>query len=163
MASKVLVSACLLGAKVRYDGGGATVVGEALARWEAEGRIVTVCPEVAGGLGVPRPPAEIEGGDGVDVLAGTAAVRTAKSDVSAEFVAGAEHALSVAQRHGIRVAVLKARSPSCGSIQIYDGTRTKSLRDGMGVTTALLRAHGIEVFDEEHLEQADAALQALDQ
>lgn len=160
--TKVLVSACLLGAPVRYDGRGSTSSSDVLTRWREDGRIVSICPEVAGGLAVPRPAAEIEGGDGVDVLAGRARVRTAQHDVTDAFVAGARRALEVAQAHRVVVAVLKARSPSCGSLQIYDGAHDGTLRDGVGVTAALLQAHGITVFDEDHLEEADALLTALD-
>lgn len=162
MRAKVLVSGCLLGARVRYDGRGVELGSDMLERWRVEGRLVTVCPEVAGGLGVPRPPAEIVGGTGADVLAGRAEVRTASADVSDAFVRGAHAALALVQEHGVRVAVLKERSPSCGSGQIYDGTRTRTLRSGDGVTTALLRAHGVLVFGETELDAADAALRALD-
>jgi len=156
---KVLISACLLGQRVRYDGRDAAVHDDVLARWEAEGRIVAVCPEVAGGLPVPRPPCEIQGGSGADVLESRAFVRDpAGTDQTHAFRAGAEKALALAQRHGIRVAVLKERSPSCGSLQIYDGTFTGTRVAGEGVTAALLRQHGIRVFGEAELAEADRAL-----
>lgn len=163
MTAKVLVSACLLGTRVRYDGTGAETVDEVLQRWRAEGRLITVCPEVAGGLPVPRPPAEIEGGTGADVLDGTARVRTASDDVSDAFVRGAEAALGLVKQHDIAVAVLKERSPSCGSGRIHDGTRTGTLTDGDGVTTALLQQHGVSVFGESRLMDADALLRSLDE
>lgn len=162
MTAKVLVSACLLGVKVRYDGTGAETAGECLQRWQAEGRLVTVCPEVAGGLPVPRPPAEIEHGSGEDVLDGRAVVRTATEDVSAAFVRGAEAALALVEEHGILVAVLKERSPSCGAGRIYDGTRTGGLKDGDGVTSALLKRHGVTVFGETRLSEADELLRQID-
>ncbi|WP_373047673.1 DUF523 domain-containing protein [Vulgatibacter sp.] len=158
---KVLVSACLLGERVRYDGRDKRSHDDILARWEREGRVVSFCPEIGGGLPVPRPPAEIRSGVGADVLAGRAAVRNnLGGDDTAAFRAGAERALQIAQRHGIRVAVLKERSPSCGSSQIYDGTFTGKAIAGEGVTTALLRQHGIAVFSEAELAEADAALRA---
>ena len=162
MKARVLVSACLLGQRVRYDGGGHGPF-DLLETWRDEGRVISVCPEVAGGLGVPRPPAEIVGGTGADVHAATAAVITdAGVDVSGQFRRGAEVALELVRHHDIRVAVLKERSPSCGSGAIYDGTHSRTLTRGDGVTTALLREHGVEVFGESELAAADAMLRELD-
>jgi uncharacterized protein YbbK (DUF523 family) len=159
---KVLMSACLLGERVRYDGRG-FAAGECLARWTREGRVVPLCPEVAGGLPVPRPPAEIRGGAGAEVLSGRAQLTTREGlDVTGHFLAGARIALETAQRERVRVAVLKARSPSCGTGRIYDGTFTGTLREGDGTTAALLRAHGIEVFDESQLDEVDARLASLE-
>jgi uncharacterized protein YbbK (DUF523 family) len=113
---------------------------------------VLVCPEVDGGLGTPRPPAEIVGGDGADVLAGRARVVTSGgADVTGAYVAGARRALAVAQESGARAAILKSRSPSCGKGGIYDGSFSRSLRAGDGVTAALLRANGIEVVTDEEV------------
>jgi uncharacterized protein YbbK (DUF523 family) len=124
---------------------------------------VSACPEVAGGLSVPRPPAEIVGGDGVQVLKGPAKVITREgADVTEAFRAGAEHAVAIARSLAIRVAVLKSRSPSCGSTQIYDGSFTGHLHDGDGVAAAALTDAGVRVFDELHLEDADALLSSLD-
>lgn len=161
--NKVLISACLLGREVRYDGGGNPQQSTILERWQSEGRIVPVCPEVAGGLGVPRPPAETVGGDGRAVHAGEARVLTHDGrDVTDAFVKGARAALAAAEADGIKVAVLKARSPSCGNERVYDGTFSKSLVDGVGVTTALLEQHGIAVFNEDQFEAADRALCELE-
>ena len=162
MAAKVLVSACLLGARVRYDGRARAVDDDVVRRWLAEDRVVSVCPEVAGGLAVPRAAAEIAGGGGADVLDGHATVRTINDDVTEAFVRGAEYALAVATQAGVRVAVLKERSPSCGGRQIYDGTHAAILRKGEGVTAALLRRHGIAVYGESELADADAHLVRLD-
>lgn len=159
--AKVLVSACLLGQPVRYDGRASGHPG-LLQQWQAEGRVVALCPEVAGGLPTPRPPAEIPGGQGGAVLDGGAQVLTVTgSDVSAEFLAGAQLALELAQRHGIHVAVLKAGSPSCGNRLTYDGTFSGVKVAGEGVTTALLRRAGVQVFSELELEQAAQALAEL--
>lgn len=148
-----LVSACLLGVPCAYDGR-AHPQAELIAL-AAQGRAVPVCPEVAGGLGVPRPPAEIVEGDGDDVLDGRARVVTvAGEDVTEAYLRGAECALATARRHGIPVAILKERSPACGSTCIYDGTHSGRLRAGQGVTTALLRRHGVTVWSEEGLNQA---------
>lgn len=146
---RVLISACLLGEKVRFDGREKGSANPILARWLDEGRVVRVCPEVAGGLPVPRPPAERRDGR---VLANDG------RDVTAEFERGAREALRLIQQFNIEVAVLKSGSPSCGSGFIYDGTFTKTRIDGDGVTTALLRAHGVQVFSELDWAAADAAL-----
>ena len=148
----MLVSACLLGLATRYDGGHCRLDG----LWElaARGLIVPICPEVAGGLPTPRPPAECQGGDGAAVLDGRAAVRTCHGDdVTAAFLAGARAALEAARALGIRRALLKEYSPSCGSRWIYDGSFRSRLVPGQGVTAALLRRHGIEVLSEEEWEK----------
>ncbi len=153
----VIVSACLLGAPVRYNGKDKKTNHPILQRWIEEGRVVSVCPEVMGGLGTPRPPAEIVHRDGIRrVYANTG------RDVTAEFERGAADALEQAIRHGARIAVLKEGSPSCGSTFVYDGTFTGAGIAGSGVTTALLRERGIRVFSENELEAADAVLIELE-
>ncbi|MFI6708742.1 DUF523 domain-containing protein [Nonomuraea sp. NPDC050478] len=161
---RILVSACLMGRRVRYDGGAKTSSDERLAAWRREGRLVAFCPEVQGGLPVPRPAAEIEGGaGGAAVLDGRARVLAADgSDVTAEFLAGARAALAAARDAGARLAVLKEGSPSCGTLAVYDGTFTGRRAAGRGVTTALLERHGIRVFGEDHVEEAAACLDALE-
>jgi len=149
---RVLVSSCLLGRPVRYDGRAKASPSEILARWRAEGRVVPFCPELAGGLGVPRPPAELRAGRVVTVDG---------DDVTDAFTRGAELALATALDAGARVAVLKEGSPSCGSTRIADGTFTGTKLPGEGVTTRLLRAHGITVFSEDQYEEADAFLRSL--
>ena len=165
---KLLVSRCLLGHKVRYDGGahgpsdGAAI--RLLQSWQDEGRIVPLCPEVAGGLPTPRPPAEIPGGQGGAVLEGRLPVLTDDgTDVTAAFVAGAEIALRLVQQHGLRVAVLKARSPSCGNTHNYNGHFNGTLVAGEGVTAALLKRHGVRVFNETQLAKVAAELARLEQ
>jgi len=161
---RILVSACLLGAKVRYHGGDAASLHPALRRWQQEGRLVAVCPEVDGGLGTPRPPAEIVGPDGGrGVLARAAFVRTAGgADVTNEFLGGAAQALAAATRAKARMAILKEGSPSCGSGFIYDGTFSGARRSGAGVTAALLEANGIRVFSDAQIDEAAAWLAALE-
>ncbi len=157
--AKVLVSACLLGEKVRYHGGDATLDHPILERWRREGRIVSLCPEVSGGLPTPRPPAEIVGGAGDSVLRRVAFVRRLDgTDVTDQFTAGAEAAVALARTHGIDVAVLKDFSPSCGSSAIYDGTFSGNRASGEGVTAAALRRAGVRVFSEQELDAADACL-----
>jgi uncharacterized protein YbbK (DUF523 family) len=155
---KILVSACLLGQPVRYDGAGHGPFAP-LLQWQQQGRVVALCPEVAGGLPTPREPAEILGGQGGQVLDGLIAVRTVTGeDVSAAFVAGAQIAERLVQQHGIRIAVLKARSPSCGNQQNYDGSFSGTLVAGEGVTATALRRLGVQVFNEAQLSQVQALL-----
>lgn len=159
MMQKILVSRCLLGHRVRYDGG-ASGPFDQLQQWIAEGRVVALCPEVAGGLPTPRAAAEIPGGQGAEVLDGGARVITTEGeDVSAEFLSGAQQALALVQQHAIRIAVLKANSPSCGNLLTYDGTFRGIKVSGEGVTAALLTRHGVQVFSELQLAEAAAALQ----
>ncbi|WP_458378790.1 DUF523 domain-containing protein [Pseudomonas chlororaphis] len=158
---KILVSRCLLGHRVRYDGG-ASGLFDQLASWQAEGRVVALCPEVAGGLPTPRAAAEIPGGQGGEVLDGLAQVITTEGeDVSAEFLSGARQALELVREHGIRIAVLKANSPSCGNLLTYDGSFSGVKVSGEGVTAALLKRAGVQVFSELELAEAAAALAAL--
>ncbi|WP_085723807.1 DUF523 domain-containing protein [Pseudomonas sp. R37(2017)] len=159
---KILVSRCLLGHRVRYDGG-ASGPFDQLQQWLDEGRVVPLCPEVAGGLPTPRAAAEIPGGQGAQVLDGQALVITGEGeDVSVQFLSGAYQALELVQKHGIRIAILKANSPSCGNLLTYDGTFSGVKVSGEGVTAALLMRHGVRVFSELELPQAAQALAALD-
>ncbi|MFB4311912.1 DUF523 domain-containing protein [Actinomadura sp. GTD37] len=160
---RILVSSCLAGLRVRYDGAAKPVGADLFEHWRAEGRLVPFCPEVSGGLPIPRRPAEIVGGGGGDVLDGTARILTdAGGDVTDEFLRGARLALETARRTGARIALLKEGSPSCGSHRIYDGTFTGGRQPGTGVTTALLQRAGIEVFDETDLEAVQTYLTTLE-
>ena len=141
---KILVSACLLGSPVRYDGSSKTLAHSLLDLWGREGRLVPICPELAAGFPVPRPPAEIAGEGRVLEADGR--------DVTALYLAGAEAALALAREHGCAFALLTDASPSCGSASIYDGTFQGRRQSGEGVTTALLRRNGIEVFSETQVE-----------
>ncbi|WP_431147158.1 2-thiouracil desulfurase family protein [Pseudomonas alvandae] len=158
---KILVSRCLLGHRVRYDGG-ASGPFDQLQQWLDEGRVVPLCPEVAGGLPTPRAAAEIPGGQGAQVLDGDAAVITTDGeDVTVQFLSGAHQALDLVREHGIRIAVLKANSPSCGNLLTYDGTFSGVKVSGEGVTAALLKRHGVRVFNELELAEAASTLKAL--
>ncbi|UNP88641.1 DUF523 domain-containing protein [Aeromonas encheleia] len=146
---RVLVSACLLGQPVRYDGQSKGILSDWLSTLGAEGRTLAFCPEVAGGLPTPRPPAERQG----------ELVMTASGlDVTAEFDRGAELALEICLAQGIRFALLKEGSPSCGSGRIYNGRFEGVSMAGEGKTTALLRRHGIRVFSEDQLPELASAL-----
>lgn len=143
-----VISACLIGCRCRYDGNAKAV--DRFTRMVERGEAVFVCPEQLGGLSTPRPPAQIVGGTGEDVLDGRAKVVTDGGvDVTDQFVKGAQEALRLAQLAGAKVAVLKERSPSCGSSLIYDGSFSGGKMPGNGVTAALLKRHGIEVYSEE--------------
>ncbi len=150
---KLLVSACLLGERVRYDGQAQAVELAQLRTWRLQGIVISTCPEVTGGLSIPRPAAERQP-DG--------SIRTAGGDdVSAAFIRGAEATLALCVRHDVRCALLKERSPSCGSQHIYNGRFDGTLVDGEGLTTALLRKHGIRVFSEQQLTAFIAYTEAL--
>lgn len=159
----VLVSACLLGKPVRYDGRAVPNDHAVLAGWLAAGQVVSVCPEVAGGMPIPRPPAEIEpGATAAAVLAGRArVVAVSGDDATQPFVNGAHEALAAARKHGIRVAVLKEGSPSCGSGYVYDGRFAGVKQPGVGVTAQLLTDAGVRVFSEHQWAEAQACLAQL--
>ena len=159
---KILVSACLLGHPVRYDGAGMAQNHPLFQRWKKEGRLIGFCPEVSGGLPTPRPPAEIQGGTAIEVMQGCAQVRTAAGkDLSRQFIQGAELALALCLEHQITLAILSESSPSCGSTSVYDGSFSRHKIDGVGVTTAMLISHGIKVFSQHRLEDADEYLKRL--
>lgn len=139
---KILVSACLLGCRCRYDGASKLhPMAEALA---CRHTLVPVCPEQLGGLPTPRPPAERRG-DRVVTREG--------GDVTEQFRRGAEEALRLCRLTGCEAAVLKERSPSCGRDSVYDGTFSGALCSGDGVTAELLHAAGIPVYGESELER----------
>ena len=140
MREKLLISACLLGERCRYDGGGNFVpeAGELAARYE----LIPVCPEQLGGLPTPRAPSERVG---ERVLSRTGA------DVTEAFCQGAQRALAIARERGATLALLKERSPSCGCRAIYDGTFTGRVVPGQGVTAELLAANGLRLYSEEQI------------
>lgn len=148
----ILISSCLAGLATRYDGKDNYRV--EFAELLRNGQAVLVCPEQLGGLPTPRPPAEIVGGNGEDVLDGRAKVMTAAGeDVTEAFVRGAEQTLLTARTVGAKAAILKESSPSCGGQRIYNGTFSRMKQPGFGVTAALLRRHGIAVYSEENAEE----------
>lgn len=138
---KLLVSACLLGNPCRYDG--ASKPREAVRALEERGFcLVPVCPEELGGLPTPRPPAELQG---------ERVINREGRDVTAEYQAGARAAMEAYVRENCDAAVLKERSPSCGSGWVYDGTFSGRAVPGQGVTVRLLRERGIRVYSEEEI------------
>lgn len=135
-----LCSACLLGINCRYDG--SNNKNEKLIKLAQAEIIIPICPEQLGGLATPRPPAEkVE--DSILTNSG--------ADVSEAFRKGAEEALKIAKFFGVKEAILKQRSPSCGNGQIYNGTFSGKIINGDGVTTKLLKDNDIKVISEEDL------------
>ncbi len=142
----IVVSACLAGAPCRYDGTARTD-GQTKALVK-DGMAVCACPECMAGLVSPRPPAEIRGGDGRDVLCGNASVYNKEGqDVTEAFLRGARRFLSFVRKMGATRVILKSKSPSCGVTAIYDGSFTGKRIPGCGVTAALLQENGIEVTE----------------
>jgi len=153
---KILISACLLGERVRYHGGDARIEHPILRRWQDEGRLVPFCPEVIGGLATPRPSAEITA-----TAHGRRVLTSAGQDVTDAFERGAEAAVHACAAHGIRIAILKDGSPSCGSRSIHDGTFRGRRVDGEGLTATRLRAAGIRIFSELEIDSAAVWLNSL--
>lgn len=138
----VLISACLYGEKCRYDGGDNLI--SRLDEIKKVCNLFPVCPEVIGGLETPRNPAEI---------VCEKVVSNAGKDVTNEYRKGAETALETALENDCKIALMKAKSPSCGSGKIYDGTFTRTLTSGDGITVRLLKENGIKVFDETQIKE----------
>lgn len=159
---RILVSACLLGQPVRYDGRAKDMASEIMNLWRAEGRLVPICPELAGGFAVPRAPAEIApGASGADVAAGHARINDdTGQDVTACFLAGAEAAVRLARDSGCRFALLTEGSPSCGVDRIHSGHFDGVTRSGEGVVTVALRKAGVQVFPQTRIAELAAALDA---
>ncbi|MBL4775547.1 MAG: DUF523 domain-containing protein [Mariprofundus sp.] len=158
---KILISACLLGENVRYDGDHSLINSIYLKQWQQQGRLFSLCPEVAGGLSVPRPAAEIDAGDAEAVIRGAGRIRQRDGqDVSDAFMAGAEKALALCMQHHIHIAILKEGSPSCGVKKVNDGSFSGMKINGQGVTARLLAKHGIAVFSEFEIATAAEQLMA---
>ncbi len=144
----IIVSACLLGVRCRFDGG-STIQDDLLGLLDEGEILIPLCPEQLGGLSTPRPPAQIRGGDGNDLLSGRARVINSEGrDVTGNFIAGAENTLLIARTLKIDKAVLKEKSPSCGVHLIKRGDIAVS---GQVVASALLRRHGITVISSERV------------
>ncbi|WP_022667060.1 DUF523 domain-containing protein [Desulfospira joergensenii] len=158
---KILISACLAGDRVRYDGRLAPLDHPLIREWKKQGRLVRFCPEMEGGLPMPRPPAEILRGPGAGGLDGKIRIKTVQGeDVTRAFIKGAELALALILRKNISVALLKDKSPSCGSSRVYDGKFRGRLIPGMGTTSALLDRFGVRVFSETQLEALNLFLKS---
>ena len=151
MFDKILISRCFLGDNVRYNSVVLSLTHPLIVQWQQQERFITICPEVAGGLPVPREPAEIQ-------QSSHEIITKSGTNVSAQFNLGAQQALALCKRHKIRFALLKESSPSCGSSFIYDGTFTDNKISGQGVTSQLLTQHNIKVFSEGTIEKLEKLL-----
>lgn len=148
----ILVSACLCGVKCKYNGGDNE--NKEVLKLIEKYKLIPICPEQLGGLSTPRHPSEIALGDAKDVLNGKGKIQNnCGEDVTEQFVKGAFESLKIAKLYGAKIAILKAKSPSCGCGLIYDGTFTGTLKKGNGVTTELFLQNGIEIFTENDLER----------
>ncbi|HSQ89186.1 DUF523 domain-containing protein [Romboutsia sp.] len=146
----ILVSACLVGINCKYNG--ENNKNDKVIDYLKDKQFIIVCPEQLGGMSTPRDPSEIIRLDGDAVIKGqTSVISNKRLDVTNKFKIGAEEALKIANMYNCKEAILKEGSPSCGSNYIYDGTFTSRKIDGEGVTTALLRSHGIKVMSEKEL------------
>jgi len=148
---KILISACLFGQKVRYDGGNTLINDPIITKWQQEDRFIVLCPEVAAGLPIPRKPCEKD--------PKTDQIISADGEVFSEaFNQGASIALNLCKTHNIRFALLKERSPSCGVNLIYDGSFSSNKIPGSGVTAKLLKENAISVYSEFDLDQLKSDL-----
>lgn len=141
----VLISACLLGVSCKYNGGNNGIDMELLEELKNHCQLIPVCPEQLGGLTTPRQPSEI---------CGSRVCMKNGEDVTMQYEKGAYEALSLANLFGCRCAILKARSPSCGSGEVYDGTFSGTLVSGDGKTAEMLKKNGIRVYSEKEIEEA---------
>lgn len=146
---KILVSKCLLGENVKYNGGNNFINNPIIKKWIDEGRLIPICPEVEGGLPVPRPASEIKNGK---------VVNTIGCDVTAEFMLGAHIACQKARLNDAKYALLKQSSPSCASKTVYDGTFSGVKTSGMGIAAKALSDMGVKVFDENEIEKLESLL-----
>lgn len=154
--NKILISACLLGNKVRYDGKDNLIDNPHLTRWLEQGRLIPVCPEIEGGLPTPRCPAEIQSKFPLRITSFTG------EDVTPEFLNGAEKTLELAQQNECCCALLKSRSPSCGNLEVYDGNFNGTIKAGSGATADELMRNGIPVYSERQLDQLIEFIDQLD-
>lgn len=147
--SQILISACLLGERVRYDGKDKNLTNTIISDWKNAGLLVPLCPEVSGGLPIPRPAAEIKANN-----PNLQVINIENVDVTLSFVRGAEKALAICKVKNIVMAILTEGSPSCGSSLINSGNFNNTKISGEGVTTRLLRKNDITVFSHLQVEQA---------
>lgn len=160
MDPKILISACLLGRPVRYDGKGLFPQTDRIAEWNSLGWLVPLCPEVAAGFPTPRPPAEIEpNAPSSKVLEGKARIfEDTGKDVTRTFLRGADIAVQTAKQHDCKFALLTDGSPSCASTFIYSGNFDETRRPGTGVVAQALKMQGVEIFSPRTIEELAARL-----
>ena len=152
---KILISACLLGENCKYNGGNNadTIPADAIDKLRQNYDLVAVCPECMGGLTTPREPAEI-------CSNGRVLTKFSGCDVTAEFISGAQICADIARKNDCKIAVLKERSPSCGSGEIYDGSFTGRIVSGDGLTAAALKKLGVRVVGESALAELNLEKEA---
>ena len=157
MKKKILISACLLGKNCRYNGGHSklTELEEIDMEW------IPVCPEESGGLGTPRPSAEMQE-NAETILNGKGKIITNKGkNVTAEFIQGAKKSLQLGLEAKVEIAVLKSKSPSCGIGEIYDGSFTKSLKTGNGIFAHLCHENDIACISSDNINRIKKTLAKL--
>ena len=157
MKKKILISACLLGKNCRYNGGHSqlTELEEIDVEW------ISVCPEESGGLGTPRPSAEMQE-NAETILKGKGKIITNKGkNVTSEFIQGAEKSLQLGLGAEVKIAVLKSKSPSCGIGKIYDGSFTKSLKTGNGIFAHLCHENDIACISSDNINRIKKTLAKL--
>lgn len=142
MKKAILISACILGLRCRYDGKSKPLSQELISALTEKYYLVPICPEIYGGLPTPRPSAERKGGE---------VINCEGKNVSEEYLRGAEECLSLARICGADTAILKQKSPSCGTKLIYDGSFSGKLVPGMGITASLLADEGFSLCDENDI------------
>ena len=147
---KILVSACLMGINTRYDGRSRSIDHPILAQWRREDRLIPFCPEVEGGLSIPRQSAEIR----MSTTGVRRVVGQDGSDLTEPFSAGADSLLELVLREAITTAIFKDKSPSCGVHRIFDGTFSGQLVKGSGIATERLSKHGVRIFSETEIVEA---------
>ncbi len=134
----ILISACLVGEPCRFDG--SSKERSELLDLLSNDELIPVCPEVEGGLGIPRPPAEI---------VGEQVLRASGEDVTREFQTGAEYCRDLGLKANVKQAILKSRSPACGCGEVYDGNFSRTLVQGDGIFTQSLKAAGLSCVTDE--------------
>ena len=150
---KILVSGCLYGWHVRYDGVDTPSTDDRFLKWKEEGILVPVCPEVFGGLETPRPDSQRQG-DKVMACTG--------EDVTEEYMKGAYEALRLAKENDVVCCIMKEDSPSCGSKFIFDGTFTDTKIPGVGCAVELLKDAGFKIFDEDEIDEVEKLLNSIE-
>ena len=147
---KIIISACLLGDDVKYDGTNNSILNDPLIQKLIElDMLIKICPEVEGGLPIPRPKAEIIGNKVQNIQ---------KIDVTQQFLLGAQKICEIAQKNSVKIAILKSKSPSCGKDFVYDGSFSKVLINGDGLSVRALKKMGVKVFSEKELKKVEKIL-----
>ena len=139
---KLLISSCLIGNNTKYNGKNNYI--KEIEKLKLKYELIPICPEVLGGLSIPRDPSEINNDKVISIN---------NKDVTKEFNIGANKALNVALLNNIKYALLKDGSPSCGNTYIYDGTFKNNKIDGIGITTKLLKSHNIKIYNENNINE----------